>query len=77
MSLRRRGYLLEMVVARETAHIGRMLKLDLKQAKRLVAIFFGAGKPEKFERVLKKKMPVMSKQFPVGELFQYLVNVFG
>ena len=76
MSLRQRGYLIENV-ERETRHIGRVLKLQPKEARTLVGIFFGSTTPQKFERKLQKKMPRMIKIMSVPDLFNYLGMVFG
>lgn len=78
MTLRKPGrFLTEMVVARETAHIGRVLKLSEEQAKKLVSLFFGVRKLEDFKKALQKKMPEIGRNFPVVGLYQYLSNVFG
>jgi len=78
MTLRKRGPLLtEVVIGRETAHIGRVFKLDRKQARRLVNLFLDSGKLEKFKRLLKKKMPDLNIQLPVPDLYRYLDNVLA
>ena len=78
MTLRRPGrFLTEVVVARETAHIGRVLKLSEKQAKKLVGLFFNARKFEKFKNLVQKKMPEVGDKFPLVGVYEYLGIVFG
>jgi len=75
MSLRQRGYIVESV-ERETTHVGRVLKLDQKQANTLVGMFFGSSGHIAFEKKIKKKMPEIEAIMPVPELFRYLSAVF-
>ena len=64
-------------VERETRHIGRVFKLEPKEARTLVDIFFGSPNPQKFERKLQKKIPRMVRVMSVPDLFNYLGRVFG
>ncbi len=79
MTFRKPGrFFTEVVVARETAHVGRVLKLTDKQAKMLVGLFFGGGRKfEVFKKAVQDKMPELGSRFPLIGLHQYLANVFG